>query len=67
MNGGAPLEGQHLVYSAPTGAGKTAVAEILLLHRIALHGGFALVVLPFKSLCIEQAERLRRLLAPWDK
>ena len=61
------LSGRSLVFSAPTSAGKTAVAEILALRRIALTGKPALFVFPFNALCKEKADRLDRLLRPTNR
>lgn len=55
--------GQSLVYCAPTSGGKSLVAEILMLRRIAVTGRPAVLVLPFKALCDEKADHLDPLLA----
>ncbi|PAA69178.1 hypothetical protein BOX15_Mlig016884g1, partial [Macrostomum lignano] len=61
----------NLVYSAPTSAGKTLVAELLMLRRLLQDGGGsgaetggcrkALLVLPYVSVSREKADSLRRL------
>jgi hypothetical protein len=59
------LEGkQHLVYTASTSAGKTLVAELLLLRRLETHGqrAKALVVLPLRALVTQKAAELSKLL-----
>ena len=61
------LAGGNLVYSAPTSAGKSAVAEVLMLRRLILTKRPALLVLPFVSLCAEKVAHLERLLAPINK
>lgn len=54
------LAGRNLVYSVPTGAGKTLVAEVLLLRRMIERqqrdcGGVAgMIVLPFNAVCREK-------------
>ena len=60
------LDGQrHLLYTASTSAGKTLVAELLLLRRLESHGqrAKALVVLPLKALVSQKAADLSKLLA----
>ena len=61
------LAGGNLVYSAPTSAGKSAVAEVLMLRRLILKKRPALLVLPFVSLCAEKVAHLEHLLAPLNK
>ena len=59
---------RNLVFSAPTSAGKTLVAEVLMLRRLASDPGRkALLVLPLVALCREKAARLAPLLAPLNK
>jgi hypothetical protein len=68
-DGGQVLhEGRNLVYTAPTSAGKTLVAEILLLRALATHQTRkTMLVLPYQALCGEKARRLAPLLAPLGK
>ncbi|KAL3500503.1 hypothetical protein ACH5RR_039596, partial [Cinchona calisaya] len=61
------LQNRNLVYSASTSAGKSFVAEILMLRRILSTGKMALLVLPYVSICAEKAEHLEVLLEPLGK
>nr|CAD1822289.1 unnamed protein product [Ananas comosus var. bracteatus] len=61
------LERRNLVYCASTSAGKSFVAEILMLRRIISTGKMALLVLPYVSICAEKAEHLELLLEPLGK
>ena len=57
------LEGQkNLVYSAPTGGGKSLVADVLLLKRVIEEpGAKAMLVLPFVALVQEKLKWLRNV------
>ncbi|KAK9142494.1 hypothetical protein Syun_011894 [Stephania yunnanensis] len=61
------LEKRNLVYCASTSAGKSFVAEILMLRRVLSTGKIAILVLPYVSICAEKAEHLERLLQPLGK
>ncbi|KAJ0962916.1 hypothetical protein J5N97_028038 [Dioscorea zingiberensis] len=61
------LERRNLVYCASTSAGKSFVAEILMLRRVVLIGKMALLVLPYVSICAEKAEHLELVLEPLGK
>ncbi|KAM4700701.1 DNA polymerase theta [Discoglossus pictus] len=58
---GQVLEGKNLVYSAPTSAGKTLVAELLILKRVLETRKKALFILPFVSVAKEKTYYLQNL------
>nr|XP_053647287.1 DNA polymerase theta-like [Cherax quadricarinatus] len=55
------LDGRNLVYSAPTSAGKTLVAELLLLKRVAESGRKGVFILPFVSVAREKMYYLQKM------
>ncbi|XP_010546537.1 PREDICTED: helicase and polymerase-containing protein TEBICHI [Tarenaya hassleriana] len=61
------LQRRNLVYCASTSAGKSFVAEVLMLRRVITAGKMALLVLPYVSICTEKAEHLEVLLEPLGK
>ncbi|KAG6391261.1 hypothetical protein SASPL_149014 [Salvia splendens] len=64
------LHNRNLVYCASTSAGKSFVAEILMLRRVLETGKIALLVLPYVCICAEKgagAEHLEVLLEPVGK
>ncbi|XP_023656412.2 DNA polymerase theta isoform X1 [Paramormyrops kingsleyae] len=58
---GKVLEGKNLVYSAPTSAGKTLVAELLMLKRLLESKRKALFILPFVSVAKEKMHYLQNV------
>ncbi|XP_074665096.1 LOW QUALITY PROTEIN: DNA polymerase theta [Strix aluco] len=63
---GQVLEGKNLVYSAPTSAGKTLVAELLILKRVLETRKKALLILPFVSVAKEKKCYLQALFQEAD-
>ncbi|CAG8072909.1 unnamed protein product [Penicillium salamii] len=59
---------RHLVYTAPTGGGKSLVADVLLLKRIIENPGRkALLVLPYVALVQEKLKWMRRIVQDVEK
>jgi DNA polymerase theta len=61
------LAGRNLVYSAPTSAGKSLVADVLMLRRVLTTGKPVMLVLPYRALCAEKAAQLEALLEPMKR
>ena len=58
------LQGRNLVFSAPTSAGKTFVAELLALKCVLESKKKVVVILPFVSIAHEKANYLRSIFEP---
>ncbi|PLB45101.1 putative DNA-directed DNA polymerase theta [Aspergillus steynii IBT 23096] len=63
------LEGKrHLIYTAPTGGGKSLVADVLMLKRIIENPSCkAILVLPYVALVQEKLKWLRRIVQNLEK
>jgi DNA polymerase theta len=53
------LDGKNLIYSAPTSAGKTLVAELLMLKNVFDTKRKAIIIFPFVSLAKEKLKSLQ--------
>ena len=62
MNG--VLTGQNVIYSAPTSAGKTLIAELLLLKCILEKHKKVIMILPFVSIVHEKMNYLQSMFEP---
>lgn len=65
---GVARRGTAFVYTAPTGGGKSLVADVLLLKRIIENPGRkALLVLPYVALVQEKLKWMRRIVQDVEK
>lgn len=55
------LNGSNLVFCAPTSAGKSLVAEVLMLRRLLSEKRACVLVLPYVALCAEKVRHHSRL------
>ncbi|KAL2853139.1 hypothetical protein BJX68DRAFT_234077 [Aspergillus pseudodeflectus] len=69
LSGQGLLEGKrHLIYTAPTGGGKSLVADVLMLKRIIENPSCkAILVLPYVALVQEKLKWLRRIVQDVEK
>jgi len=58
--------GSNLVYCAPTGGGKTIVAEFIIFRSVCGLNKKAIFVLPFVSLVVEKVEYFKKLLKSYN-
>lgn len=55
------MQGGNLVYSAPTSAGKTMVADVLLFKHLLESKKKGIIILPFVSIALEKVNSLKSL------
>lgn len=67
LNNTGALTGNNVVYCAPTGGGKTLVAELVLLKTTCVLRKKCIFVLPYVSLVVEKHDDLRRLLTIYNR
>jgi len=53
------LDGENIVLSVPTAAGKSLIAYLAIIHRLKKEGGKALYVVPLRALAREKYEDLK--------
>jgi replicative superfamily II helicase len=61
------MNGGNLVYCAPTGAGKTFIAEMAILQAIFIYRKKAILVLPYVSLVAEKLKHFTVLLSGYNR
>lgn len=59
-------QGLNLVYCAPTGGGKTMVAEFIIFRSVCGLNKKAIFVLPFVSLVVEKVDYFKKLLRSYN-
>ena len=67
LNETGALKGNNVVYCAPTGGGKTLVAELVLLKTACALRKKSIFVLPFVSLVLEKHQDIRRILNIYNR
>ena len=58
------FEGENLLLSVPTAAGKTLIAEMSIIHALHQHHGRALYIVPLKALASEKYEDFKNKYSP---
>lgn len=58
---GVLISGRNLVFSAPTSAGKSMVADVVMLQTVLERKKKAIVILPFVSIAQEKVQSLKQL------
>ena len=61
------MKGRNLVYSVPTGSGKTLVAELAILKTCTLKHKIALITVPFVSMVLEKETFFQKLVTSYNK
>lgn len=67
LNDTGALQGNSVVYCAPTGGGKTLVAELVLLKTACALRKKCIFVLPYVSLVVEKHQDIQRLLNMYNR
>ena len=67
LNDTGALKGNNVVYCAPTGGGKTLVAELVILKTACALRKKCLFVLPFVSLVLEKHAEIQKLLHIYNR
>jgi DNA polymerase theta len=67
LNDTGALQGNNVVYCAPTGGGKTLVAELVLLKTTCALRKKCIFVLPYVSLVVEKHQDIQRLLNIYNR